>query len=377
MLLACALPAVAQDGYDSLPGAKAIAVVPSRPEEVRAVVHGQANDLAASMAARQQCETQAGAGETCEVVRLNDEHITTGREMQRRVGDATHPLFLWRFTRHNTELYLAGSIHVLKPSLYPLPRQLTDAFDAADFLVLEVNIAELPPQQMQQRTLQYALLPGQQTLGNVVPQGLMSRLQSALADYGMTIAMVERAKPAFVMNQIVVARLMALGYLPDSGVENHFLGQRTDQQILELESLDEQLALLFDQPMATQLELLDETLEVADEIEPLLADMLTAWLAGDDAKFLASFKAQSGDSPESRAFTRQLLEERNHTMAAGIRELLATAEPDGPPQTYFVLVGAAHLVGEEGIVPLLAGQGVEGRRLMSDDTITASGEGSQ
>ncbi len=64
-------------------------------------------------------------------------------------------------------------------------------------------------------------------------------------------------------------------------------------------------------------------------------------------------------------------------MAADIRELLAAAAPDGPPQTYFVLVGAAHLVGEEGIVPLLAGQGIEGRRLMSDDTITASGERSQ
>lgn len=371
LLVGWAGAAAAQPGFDGLPGAKALAVVPTRPDAVRGVAHSQPHDLAASIQARELCQQQAAPGEVCEIVQLNGERITSGAEIRSRVPQSQHPLFLWRFQRHATVVYLAGSIHILKPSLYPLPRQLEAAFQQADYLVLEVDVASIDPQVLQQRTRQYVLLDGQRTLSGVLPPDLHRSLGRHLADYGMTPAMLEPAKPAWVMNQIVVSRLMALGYLPDSGLESHFVSRRTHQQVLELESLDAQLELLFDQPMATQIELLAETLEVADDIEPLLAGMLVAWLSGDDARFMEMFKAQSGDSPRSRAFTRQLLEDRNHTMAAGIRRFLDNAPP-AQPRTYFVLVGAAHLIGDEGIVPLLARDGIHGTRLRSTDTVSAT-----
>jgi len=361
-----ATPARAAD-YDALPGAKAMAVAPHRPDSIRGIAHSQPHDLLASSRALEACRAEAGPQQPCEIVRLNAERITTGAEIRDRVTDSPHPLFLWRFASRGTVVYLAGSIHILKPTLYPLPAPLEAAFRLADYLVLEVDVSAIPPQQMQQRTLEYALLPQGQTLSGVLPAGLHAELTSHLADYGMTPDMLERARPAMVMNQIVVSRLMALGYQPDSGLESHFLAQRTDQSVLELESLDDQLALLFGQPLATQVELLDETLEVADDIEPLLTDMLVAWMSGNDAAFLQAFKAQSGDSPRARAFTRALLEDRNHVMADGIARFLAQATDD--PRSYFVLVGAAHLVGEEGIVPLLRQRGYSGRRLQSNAVV--------
>ncbi len=372
LLAAVACPALqgqaagAAPAYDALADAKALAVSPRRPDAVRGLAHGQPHDLAAARMALAACSRQAAPGEACEIVRLNEERVTTGAEIRAQVPDR-HPLFLWRFERRGSVVYLAGSIHILKPTLYPLPDQFEAAFERADHLVLEVDVASVPPQEMQQRTLAYALLPPSNSLKAVLPDTLYAALSSQLADYGMTPDMLDRAKPAMVMNQIVVSRLMSLGYLPDSGLESHFLAQRTDQTILELESLDDQLALLFDQPLETQIELLDETLEVAEDIEPLLTTMLVAWLSGDDRAFLESFRAQSGDSPRSRAFTRALLEERNHVMADGIARFLATA--DGSPRTYFVLVGAAHLVGEEGIVPLLSQRGYQGRRLHSNEAL--------
>ncbi|MDZ7670051.1 MAG: TraB/GumN family protein [Gammaproteobacteria bacterium] len=367
-LFSLAGQSLSQDAYEDLQPAKALAVAPDRPQQVRAVAAGQPHDLAASVAARERCEAKAEADEACEIVRLNEERITTGREIRERVPDNRHPLFLWRFQRHDTVLYLAGSIHILKPSLYPLPPQLDAAFEQSDALVLEVDVAAIAPQEMQRRTLQYALLPAGQTLETVLPEALYSRLREHLGDYGMNPEMVSRAKPSLVMNQIVVSRLLTLGYLPDSGLESYFLSRRGERQILELENLDAQLKLLFNQPLETQVELLEETLDVADEIEPMLAGMLVAWLSGDDARFLELFKAQSGDSPLSRAFTRELLEDRNHTMAARIRDLLMV-DPTDEPRTYFVLVGAAHLVGKEGIVPLLARHGITGQRVNSTDTL--------
>jgi len=370
-VLALAIPggaARAAEDYAALAEAKALAVSPRRPDEVRGLVHGQPHDLAAARAALAACQRQAAPDEPCEVVRLNGERITTGAEIRARVP-ARHPLFLWRFERQGTVVYLAGSIHILKPTLYPLPAQIETAFERADHLVLEVDVTALPPQALQQRTLAYGLLPPGQSLRAVLPDTLYAALGNRLADYGMTPDMLDRAKPAMVMNQIVVSRLMSLGYLPDSGLESHFLARRAGRTVLELESLDDQLDLLFNQPLDTQIELLAETLEVADDIEPLLTGMLLAWLSGDDAAFLESFRAQSGDSPRARAFTRALLEDRNHVMADGIARFLAAA--DGASRTYFVLVGAAHLVGEEGIVPLLADRGYRGRRIHAGETLPA------
>jgi hypothetical protein len=341
-------------------------VAPDRPD-LRALVHGQPHDLAASLAARERCEALLGGRGSCEIVRLGDERVTTGQEIRERVPDEPHPLFLWRYTRGTTTLYLAGSIHILKPTIYPLPAQLTAAFRQASHLVLEVDVHGLPPAELQRRTLARARLPDGQTLHDVLPAPLLRRLETRLAAYGITLDMVNRAKPALVMNQLVVSRLLALGYLPDSGLESHFLAQRTHQQVLELESLDDQLALLFDQPIATQVALLAETLDVEREVEPLLAGMLVAWLSGDDATFLELFEAQAGDSAESRAFNEALLDERNRGMAAGIRRLLEGSGES--PRRYFVLVGAAHLVGEQGIVQLLARQGIHGRRIRSTDPI--------
>ncbi len=364
---ATATAAEVREEFDALPAAKALAVAPERPETVRAVVHSQPHDLAASLAALERCQALASPGDVCEVVRLNDERITTGREILDRVPKRPHPLFLWHYRHGPVQLYLAGSIHLLKPTLYPLPAQLTQAFEGSDYLVLEVDVEAVPPATLQQRTLEHGLLPQGESLETVLPPPLYRRLERQLGAYGMSARMVGAAKPAMVMNQLVVARLMALGYLANAGLENHFLERRTRQRVLELESLESQLALLFDQPMPVQIALLDEALELADQIEPLLAGMVVAWLAGDDAAFLELFRAQAGDSPHSRAFNEALLDDRNRHMADRIADLLA--QETEMPASYFVLVGAAHLVGDEGIVALLERRGIHGRRIRSDERL--------
>ncbi len=364
---ATATAAEARDGFDALPAAKALAVAPERPDTVRAVVHSQPHDLAASLAALERCRALAGPGDVCEVVRLNDERITTGREILDRVPQTPHPLFLWHYQRGSIQLYLAGSIHLLKPTLHPLPPQLNQAFERSDYLVLEVNVEAVPPETLQRRTLEHGLLPEGETLEAVLPAPLHRRLERQLGAYGMSTRMVSAAKPAMVMNQLVVARLMALGYLADAGLESYFLERRTRQRVLELESLESQLALLFDQPMPVQIALLDEALDLADQVEPLLAGMVVAWLAGDDAAFLELFRAQAGDSPHSQAFNKALLDDRNQHMAARIAELLA--QEAETPASYFVLVGAAHLVGDNGIVALLERRGIRGERIRSNERL--------
>ena len=106
--------------------------------------------------------------------------------------------------------------------------------------------------------------------------------------------------------------------------------------------------------MPVQDEMLAETVEQMDTIEPIISAMIVAWLAGDEREFRRLFDLESGDSPEVQAFMRRLLEDRNVGMADKIAGYLQM------PGTTFVLVGAAHLTGPEGIVALLEARGSEG-----------------
>ena len=80
-----------------------------------------------------------------------------------------HPLFLWRFEADASRVYLAGSIHVMKASLFPLPTQFEAAFDARDRMAVEVDTNALDPGvDPAEIPSDYALLPAGQSLGTVL-----------------------------------------------------------------------------------------------------------------------------------------------------------------------------------------------------------------
>ena len=348
--------------YAALPGAKAMAVVPGHAAQ-RGVAHGKGDDRTAAATALSNC--QLAWNTACEIVWLNDEAVTPGAAIRAKagIGSRERPLFLWRYASPTATVYLAGSVHLLKPSLYPLPAQLDASFAAADYLVLEVDSQALPAGTLQQLSTRYGVLPNGQTLNQVLPAPLHGRLARRLASYGIQIDQLARLKPALVMTELVRLRLAALGYLPEHGVESYFRARASGRPILQLETVELQMRLLFDQPLSTQIQLLADTLDQELAIEPLLTELLVAWLAGDDAAFLASFQQQSGTSELARAFNRQLLDERNVGMASRVASYLAGQG------TYFVLAGAAHFVGTNGIVALLAERGLHGTRLTSASRI--------
>ncbi len=346
--------------YDQLRAKKALAVAQGT-SPVYGVAHSQPQNLIAAQLALADCEQRRDATNApCELIQLNDQRITSAQELRDRLPASPRPLYLWRYASPGATVYLAGSIHILKPTLYPLPAPFEAAFEQSDALAVEVDLSAVTPAELQARMLGAGRLPEGQTLATVLPRRLYRRLARRLAGDGMDIAPLQGVKPALVMNQLTVFGLMAFGYSPQFGMEQYFTAKKGTRPILELESIDAQLELLFDQPLATQVQLLKDTLDQEAELEPLLAGMLRAWLSGADAEFLRLFEQQAGQSELARAFNRRLLDERNIGMARKVEEYLSGQG------TYFVLVGAAHLVGAKGIVSLLAKQGLNGTRILSD-----------
>ena len=297
----------------------------------------------------------------CELARMDDIVVTPAQKL---LPQAPTPLFLWRFQHHEATVYLAGTIHVLKESLYPLPQPYLDAYAATQKLVFEVDLSRHPPAEVQQQTMAYATLP-EQSLRQSLPSETYSQLVSAGLIYGLPVGQMQAFKPMLAFQQLGLLGFIAMGYDPTFGIDHYFgqLGEREAENILQLETLDLQLKLLFDQPLDVQTAVLEQALADLDNIEQSTSALVSAYFNGDDARLLSLVEEQAGEHPLTRAFNAQLLDQRNRGMARTIQAYLAS------DQSYFVLVGAAHTVGPRGIVALLESAGFTGARIASNQTI--------
>ena len=93
----------------------------------------QPNRVVAAQSALSKCRrialTQLTNG-VCELISMDSIPIATAQRLLPK-KDAT-PLYLWRFQNGEATVYLAGTVHILKESLYPLPQQYEDAYHATE-----------------------------------------------------------------------------------------------------------------------------------------------------------------------------------------------------------------------------------------------------
>ncbi len=358
--------------YPELQGSKAMAVSFS-DNPVAFNTGGHAATAAAVRAALDGCDSEReakGSDRPCEIFRLND--ATPSSSVDIKAGsEAAHPLFMWRYQGGESRVDLVGSVHVLKEALHPLPQPMERAFDQADHIVVEADIVDMDPARVMQAFAKFALLPRGTQIDASLDAEQLDRLTEVLSQLGMDIAQVARIKPLFLASQLSIARLWEFGYLPNYGVDAHFLLRRGDRAVHELESVEQQFALLGGVPMSDQVEMLVNTVKDMAEVEPVIAQLVRAWFLGDDAEMLRLFEQFTAGSDADRALLETLIYERNVTMAAGIKDLI------GKPGNWFVLVGAGHLPGPRGIVALLEAQGLKAQRIMSDETEPSESNGNE
>ena len=266
----------------------------------------------------------------------------------RAAGEA---LPVMRFEGERASVVLLGSVHMAYPTLYPLREAIEQAFAVADTVVVEIDIRDANAQRIQQLFLEAGTLPPGQRLQDQLSHDTLSALDDYLTARGLPMAAFERLQPGLVVVTLSTLRLVELGLDPGLGVEQHFLGRlKPGQTVLELESAEQQVALLLDFPDADRL--LAQSLLQLEQAESLLDPLYRAWLAGDlDELDRLLLREERAANPEFEAVYEKLYDQRNIAMA---NRLLAMLRGQG---SYFVIVGAGHLVGDKGIIRLLANAG--------------------
>lgn len=268
---------------------------------------------------------------------------------------AASPL-LWRAQHGAAVMYLFGSVHVAQADVYPLDPRIESAFVQSDTLVLEVDLDDSGRQGAAARMLELATLPAGERLEGQVSPGTWQMLRARVSDPA-TLELFSRLRPWFVGITLTSQALERLGFSSELGLDEHFRRRQVarGRPIVSLETVDSQLGLFGELDQQQQEELLRETLEEIPRYRELMSGAFVAWRQGDTAELEASLLAPLRER-DPMLFAK-LFSERNQVMTRRLLELLSQ------PRTYFVVVGAGHLVGATSIVDLLARQGIVPVRL--------------
>jgi hypothetical protein len=267
-------------------------------------------------------------------------------------------LFLWKARSATNCVYILGSIHLVRPSLYPLAEEIERSFELSDILVVEVNLEQFDPQLVAQMFIERGVYSGGSALKDHLSQETFTLTADKLAGLEMDFASVALFKPWFLSITLVTLELLKLGFDPEYGIDKHFVLKAKDsKRILELESLEYQLD-LFDGFSDRQQELfLFSTLLDLDIIEKEMDSMICAWENGDTGKLEEILTQGLYAYPEILPIYDKIFYQRNKNMASKIEGFLKGED------TYFVVVGAGHLVGSKGIIQLLKNKGYSVRQL--------------
>ncbi len=258
---------------------------------------------------------------------------------------------LWELHgKHNT-VYILGSIHVLRPSDYPLAPAVLHAYSDASSIVMEVNLAQIDPQRMQTELLASARLPEGQSLAGIMGEVRYKRAQVLAQEVGIDIGIFDAFAPWFAAEAISQLQLQQLGFQPKSGVEMFFLDRaRADgKSVAGLETVHDQIALFDALSMDEQAEYLVSSLEEAHDLPKEVDAMVHAWAGGDTQWFADQLKTEIDRDP---MLYDSVLGARNRKWVPKIEALL------NDDKNYLVIVGTAHLVGQGSVIALLKKDGI-------------------
>jgi uncharacterized protein YbaP (TraB family) len=259
--------------------------------------------------------------------------------------------FLWKAQSGASAVYILGSIHLLKKENYPLNPKIETAFDKSDNLVVEANIQDQSKMNTQ-TIMERGFYPLNDNLAAHVSPETYESVKSEAAKMGLPLEMIDRQKPWILSMSLEALGLMKQGYDPAYGADNYFLSKATGRKkILELESLDEQINLLANLSDREQELLLLLTLKDLQNAAREVDQVVQAWKSGDTKGMEAVMTKSFKEDPQLVPIHERLIYDRNRKMVSKIEEYLKGKG------TYFVVVGAGHLVGEKGIIETLRKKG--------------------
>ena len=243
-----------------------------------------------------------------------------------------------------------GSIHYLRKNNYPLNSAILNALDASKRLVLEVDLNSTSAESAQRITLERAIFRDGATLAQNISEETYQLAARRANELCLDMRILNSMKPWFAALTMVAIKLQRIGMDSKFGVDR-YLAERakgSGKPTGGLETLEFQLS-LFDQLSGREQEMmLRQTVEELARLDRDINDIVKSWLKGDGEQLTTLMLGGMQEYPE---LYQKILVERNHRWVGEIERLVQQGSGA------MVVVGAAHLLGKDGVVEMLKEKG--------------------
>jgi len=257
---------------------------------------------------------------------------------------------MWKATSPTTTIYLVGSIHVGDPSMYPLPKEVEAAFAAAKVLTVEINLNSVDQAKAMALVQQNGMYAENDSLSKHLSKETAAMLDDFCSKHNVPRTGMEKLKPWVVAVTIAALSWQQAGEDPKLGIDKHFLDEsKPPQRIDELETMESQLSIFATATDEEQQGLLLSTLKEGDKTKDMIKRLQAAYISGDPDALQKIMDEESDMGTQS--LTKKLLDDRNVLMISKMDGYLKGSEP------IFVVVGAAHIIGDKGIAKALRDKG--------------------
>lgn len=271
---------------------------------------------------------------------------------------------IYKITHDDSDnvIYLFGSIHVASLGELEFPDYLMDAYNTSDYLAVEMDLVDY----MENASTNIEEVMKQNTYqdGSTIKDHVSSDTYDALVkfmkeNYSYNEEM-DKYNAYFFESLLTSLVLNKSGLDASSGIDIYFLtlAKKDKKEILEVESYEFQVALLTGFPDRYYELSINSIIEDIDGSVQEIKDLYAAWKRGNEEELYELSKTDLDDPELTKEekellidYDKKVLIDRNVNMASKLEEYFKE------DKKVFYMVGAAHLVGDDGIASLLKEHG--------------------
>jgi uncharacterized protein len=257
---------------------------------------------------------------------------------------------VWVVRSSKANVYLAGSFHMMRASDYPLPAEFFTAYQDSRKIIFEVPPGETESPEHMGKFLNLAIYNDGTTLKEHISSAAYAKAESFCKERNYPLEQYQFFKPTFLVMTLTVSEMNKIGADPQKGIDNFFKEKAVQdgKATGSLETVDQQINLLTSMDASLGSDQILESIDELKQIEVMLGELLAAWRKGDEAKMEELYIKDLKLYPK---LYQTLIVDRNNKWVRNIEGYL-----NGSGNTMLV-VGAAHLVGADGLVNLLRKRG--------------------
>ena len=263
---------------------------------------------------------------------------------------------MYKICDDNNCNYLVGSMHLGDAHINDFSDKTINAYKEMKKLAVETDITEAA------LNLDDFLLPNGTTIDTLISEELNKKLEEFSREHTLfSYEQYKSYKLGFVMDVLASVAYYELGYMT-AGADTYFLNlaHNENKKIISIEQLEEQFKFLTDYSDDLYEFLIEQTIDTYDSAKESIKKLYKAYLDGNGEElkkllFEDEYETEIPDDlkEEMEKYQADLSANRNLIMADAIENYLALDED------VFVVVGAAHVVADDGIVEILKEKGYE------------------